>query len=202
MSKVLIACEESQVITKEMRRIGLEAYSCDVIDCSGGHPEWHIKEDVLKVINRTHWDLMIAHPPCTYLANSGVQYLHKNKTRWEKMEDAKIFFMKLLNANIKKICIENPVPHSYAELPRYTQIIQPYYFGDAVQKRTCLWLKNLPLLKATKIVDKGKNYIRKDGKSNGSEWYQLLSLKDRAKIRSKTFPGIAQAMAEQWGIAP
>jgi len=197
--KVLIACEESQVVCIEFRKRGHEAYSCDIIDCSGGHSEWHIKEDCLKIIEREHWDMMIAHPPCTYLANSGVQYLHKDITRWKKMEDAKVFFMKLLNADIEKKCIENPVPHKYAGLPKYTQIIQPYYFGDAVQKKTCLWLINLPLLKATKIVEKGKNYIGKDGKSNGSEWYQLLSLKDRAKIRSKTFPGIARAIAEQWG---
>lgn len=196
--KVLVACEESQRVCIAFRNLGHEAYSCDIIDCSGNHPEWHIKDDVLNHLDN-NWDLLIAHPPCTYLANSGVQHLHKDKSRWEKMEKAVNFFNTLLNVPIKKICIENPVPHGYAKLPKYSQIIQPYFFGDEVQKKTCLWLKGLPNLIPTNIVNKGETYIDKNGKSNGSKWYQLPPSKDRSKYRSKTFQGIANAMADQWG---
>ena len=127
-------------------------------------------------------------------------HLYKQEGRWELMEEARKFFISLLNAPINKVCVENPVPHHYANLPKYSQTIQPYMFGDSVQKRTCLWLLNLPLLIPTNVVDKGKCYIGKDGKSNGSEWYQLLTPgKDRWKERSRTFRGIANAMAEQWG---
>ena len=216
--KVLIACEESQAVCSAFRKKGHEAFSCDIIPCSGGYPEWHILTDVKNIFDNSFqafgqfwteagtvepvikkWDLIIAHPPCTYLANSGVQHLHKDKSRWDKLEKAIEFFMMFYNFDADKICIENPVPHKYARLPKYNQIIQPYYFGHEVMKKTCLWLKNLPLLIPTNIVSQGKKYIGKNGKSNGSEWYQLTTLKDRSKLRSKTFQGIANAMAEQWG---
>lgn len=196
--KVLIACEESQTVCKAFRERGHEAYSCDIQDCSGGHPEWHIKHDAIKIMNSTKWDLVIAHPPCTYLANSGVQHLHKNPERWEKLQMARKFFMQFLDYE-GSIAIENSLPHKYANLPKYTQIVQPYYFGDEASKRICLWLKNLPKLVPTKIVDSGEKYIMKNGKSNGPKWYVYAKIKDRGKIRSKTFPGFAEAMASQWG---
>lgn len=198
--KVLIACEESGTIVEAFRNLGFtNVWSCDILPTSGKYPEWHIQDDVLKHLD-DGWDLMIAHPPCTYLANSGVQHLKDNEERKKLMREAREFFMKLLNAPIEKIAVENPVPHKYADLPKYSQIIQPYEHGHEVMKKTCLWLKNLPLIKPTKIVGKGKKYIMKNGKSNGSYWYQRLTPgKNRAVIRSRTFPGIAKAMAEQWG---
>lgn len=194
--KILIACEESQTVCKAFRARGHEAYSCDIQECSGGYPEWHIKDDAMKILYAENWDLVIAHPPCTYLANSGVQHLHKNPERWNQLEEARNFFMKFYSYP-GKIAIENPVPHKYAKLPGYNQIIEPYYFGDECSKRTCLWLKKVPPLIYTYIVSKGERYIR-NGKSNGALWYQL-GTKGRAKERSKTFPGIAEAMANQWG---
>jgi hypothetical protein len=195
--KVLIACEESQVVCKAFRDRGHEAYSCDIQDCSGVHPEWHIKDDAIKVLYSDNWDLVIAHPPCTYLANSGVQHLHKDPTRWDKLKDGIEFFMQFFNYP-GKIAIENPVSHKYANLPKYQQIIEPYYFGDECTKKTCLWLKGLPPLMHTYIVGKGERYIGKNGKSNGSLWYTNAK-GNKGKERSKTFPGIAQAMANQWG---
>lgn len=194
--KVLIACEESQRVCMAFRKRGHEAWSCDIQEPSGGHPEWHLQMDALEAINLYDWDLMIAHPPCTYLCVPGAHYLHKQPDRWDKMLDGKEFFMKLLNTNIPKICVENPVPHRYAELPKYSQIIQPWQFGHEISKRTCLWLKNLPLLKPTKIMENhGERYYRNDGSVSNSKWYA----KSSAKERSKTFNGIAEAMAEQWG---
>lgn len=196
--KILIACEFSGVVRDAFRLRGHDAWSCDILPTEAA-PTYHIQGDVLEILN-DGWDMMIAHPPCTYLANSGVQHLHKDKTRWAKMEDARNFFFQLLNAPINKVCIENPVPHHYTNLPKYTQIVQPYYFGESAQKKTCLWLKNLPLLQKTNVVDIGERYIGKDGKPNGSKWYQYaISNKDRWRIRSRTFQSIANAMAEQWG---
>lgn len=196
--RVIVGCEFSQIVTKAFRDKGHEAYSCDILPTEG-NPDWHFQEDIFEVLKREEpFDLGIFHPPCTYLANSGVHHLHKDKTRWAKMFDAARFFNRLLNFDITKLAIENPVPHHYAELPKYNQIIQPYMFGQEIQKKTCLWLKNLPLLKPTNIVGKGENYIGKDGKSNGSAWYQYPPSKDRWKQRSRTFPGIAAAMADQW----
>lgn len=151
--KVLIACEESQTVCKEFRAMGHEAYSADILDCSGGHPEWHIKGDVLKILN-DGWDLMIGHPPCTRLANSGVRWL-KERNLWSELKEATIFFNKLQNASIDKICLENPIPHKYAVsgIGKYNQLIQPYQFGHPETKATCLWLKNLPKLTPTNIVD-------------------------------------------------
>jgi hypothetical protein len=191
---ILIACEESQEVCKAFRKMGHEAYSCDIQDCSGDNPEWHIKDDAIKILNSNDWELVIAHPPCTYLANSGVQHLHKNIDRWNKLKDSIDFFMKFYNYS-GRIAIENPIPHKYSNLPKYNQIIEPYYFGDECTKKTCLWLKNLPPLMYSYIVNKGERYIGPDGKSNGSLWYS----KSNSKNRSKTFPGIANAMALQWG---
>lgn len=160
--KVLVACEESQRVCTAFRELGHEAYSCDVQECSGGHPEWHIMQDVISLINgkcafttcdgKSHtidrrWDILIAHPPCTYLSNAGARHLWKNhvlnRERYEKGLTGKAFFMEFLNADCERICVENPVPSKIYNLPRYTQTIQPYEFGHPYSKRTCLWLKNL-----------------------------------------------------------
>lgn len=198
--RVLVACEFSGIVREAFSNCGHDAWSCDLLPTE--IPGNHIQDDVLKHLN-DGWDLMVAHPPCTYLANSGVQYLHIQPDRQNKMLDAVAFFLKLLNAPIEKICVENPLPHGYANLPPCSQIIHPYWFGDEVDKKTLLWLKNLPLLTPTKMVDRGKRYIGKNGKVNGSEWYQLRS--QNWKNRSRTFRGVAEAMASQWGgdvIAP
>ena len=194
--KVLIACEESQEVCKAFRKLGHQAFSCDVLDCSGGHPEWHIKGDVLEQLDKG-WDLMIAHPPCTYLSRGGTRWLFPkgklNEERYEKGLQAKRFFMKLFKANIPKVVIENPVPHKVFKMPKETQIIQPYEFGHPHQKTTLLWIKGLPKLKSTKIV-KPEYYICKKG------WrHSKFTANWDAKKKSKTFPGIAKAMAEQWG---
>jgi len=198
--KILIACEESQVVCKEFRKLGHEAFSCDIMPCSGGHPEWHIKDDVLKHLN-DGWDLMIAHPPCTFLSYAGTKFWN-DKGRLENRLKALDFFAKLWLADIPKIVIENPMGCASPTIAKYSQIIQPYQFGDEESKRTCLWIKNLPLLKPTKIV-KPKIYgYYKKGKKKGMPIYgnnYLKFSKDRGIIRSKTFKGIAQAMAEQWG---
>ncbi|MEK7178216.1 MAG: DNA cytosine methyltransferase [Patescibacteria group bacterium] len=196
--KILIACEESQIVCKAFRAKGHEAYSCDILPPSGGHPEWHIQDDVLKHLDEG-WDMMIAHPPCTYLSNAGARFLYQggegvlNLERFKEGKTAARFFLKLLNAPIKKISVENPIPSTIFRLPRYTQIIQPYQFGHPVQKKTCLWLKNLPPLKPTKIMEKPQstkvagNWFNKGGK-------------ERQMNRAKTFQGIADAMAEQWNF--
>lgn len=207
--KVLIACEFSGIVRDAFSNKGHDAWSCDLLPTESQQTfdeGKHIIGDVLDVID-DGWDLMIAHPPCTYLANSGVQHLWigrkkingKNVSRWAQLDAARQFFIHLLNAPIEKIAIENPVPHGYAELPKYSQIIQPFEHGHEAQKKTCIWLKGLQLLEPTKIVGKGEQYIGKNGKPNGSKWYQLSPSQDKWKHRSKTFKGIAEAMAEQWG---
>lgn len=207
--KILIACEESQAVCKEMRRLGHECYSCDIIECSGGHPEWHIMQDVIPLLNGNckfktmdgvehtiseKWDMIIAHPPCTYLSNAGARFLYPkgilNEERLRKGIMAKDFFMAFYYANCEKIAIENPVPSSVYMMPKYSQAIQPYQFGHPFKKKTCLWLKGLPSLSPTNIVEtpqstKNANWFNKGGK-------------DRQRNRAKTFPGIARAMAEQW----
>ena len=211
--KVLVACEESQRICMAFRKRGHEAYSCDIIDCSGGHPEWHIKQDVLPLLNgncnfqtedkkqheiKGEWDLIIAHPPCTYLSNAGARFLYPkgelNKDRLKKGLVAKEFFMAFYNANCNKICIENPIPSKIYELPKYTQTVQPYEYGHPFQKKTCFWLKGLETLKPTNIMPKEK---RQSTKVAGN-WFNKGG-KDRQRNRAKTFDGIANAMAEQWG---
>ena len=219
--KVLVACEESQAVCKEFRKLGHEAYSCDIIECSGGHPEWHIMQDVLPLLNgscefRTmdgetrrvdgQWDMIIAHPPCTYLTNAGARWLWAggklNEERFAKGMEAKEFFMKFMDADCPRIAIENPVPSAAYELPPYAQIIQPYEYGHPNTKKTCLWIKGLPNLRPTEIVEpeKGRYFQQKNGNWRYSCWeMDQRGGKDRARERSKTFPGIAKAMAEQWG---
>jgi len=196
--KILVACEESQAVTIELRKLGHEAYSCDIQDCSGGHPEWHIKEDALKEAYSGKYDMMIAHPPCTYLSNSGVCWLYKQEGRWDKMREGANFFKKLMEAPIDKIAIENPVMHKYAvEIigKRQDCSVQPYEHGHAESKRTCFWLKNLnPLIASNDVKEEWKNKPKKEGQ----RLHYLPPGPERAKLRSKTFPGIAKAMAEQW----
>lgn len=218
--KVLVACEESQRVCTEFRRLGHEAYSCDIQECSGGHPEWHVVEDALQLLEhninivtldgKVHfidkWDLLIAHPPCTYLSNAGARHLWRghvlNRERYAKGLDAKDFFLKFLNADCPKICVENPVPSRIYELPNYTQTIQPYEYGHPYSKRTCLWLKNLPPLQPTDIVEPVGTWCPSGSYSHKHDTkHKGIFTKDRAKNRSKTFLGIAKAMAEQWGGA-
>jgi len=218
MAKVLIACEESQATTKAFRDLGHEAYSCDLLPCSGGHPEWHYQCDIFEVINQG-WDLMIGHPPCTFLTGSGVQWLShpddkdlpfeqrrphpKYPNRRNDMLDSVAFVKALYNSDIKHIAIENPVGLLSSRWRKPDQIIQPYMFGDEATKTTCLWLKNLPLLVPTDIVGKGERIIFASGKSH-PKWYaealrNAKTKEERQTLRSKTFPGMARAFAEQWG---
>ncbi len=218
--KILIACEESQAVCKAFRAKGHEAYSCDIQPCSGGHPEWHIQEDVLKHLN-DGWDMMIAFPPCTYLTNSGIGYFnlslyghHAEKRMMDRLEAA-MFFMNLYTAPISKICIENPTGFINHWLPP-SQVIHPYFFGDNHVKKTCLWLKELPKLYHTPMptlfdsqthTDKPaplsiqirKPSLHYRGGEIKKRYFVDVSGKMSGKQRSKTFPGIAQAMADQWG---
>lgn len=202
--RVLVACEESQEVCKAFRALGHEAYSCDIQECSGGHPEWHIQGDVLPLLNEK-WDLIIAHPPCTYLSNAGARWLYAggklNQDRYKKGLEGKEFFLKFLNANCGHVAIENPIPSSVYDLPQYTQVIQPYEFGEPWSKKTCLWLKGLPPLQPTEIISDHKPFCSSGSYSkNHDPKYKGASRKGgSAKSRSKTFPGIARAMAEQWG---
>ena len=197
--KILIACEESQAVTIELRKLGHEAYSCDIMDCSGGHPEWHIKGDVLKQLNKG-WDMMIAFPPCTHLAVSGAAWF-KEKIADGRQQQGVDFFMALVNAPIPKIAVENPVCIMSTKYRKPDQIINPFQFGDAVPKKTCLWLKNLPLLSPTDIVEPKYIIGKRDGKKYSEIHYMSVGKDpdERSKLRSKTFPGIAKAMADQWG---
>lgn len=207
--RVLVACEESQEVTRRLREWDCEAYSCDTQDCSGGFNDWHIKDDVLNVIN-DKWDMIIAFPPCTHLAVSGARHFEK-KRKDGRQRQAIEFFMQIMNADCEFIAIENPVGiisgnyikkhypdlcEKYSLPIKPTQIIQPWQFGDEAQKTTCLWLKNLPKLNPTKIVGRGDFWVSPDGKKRMPKWF---SDNKCSKIRSKTFPGIAQAMADQWG---
>lgn len=201
MKKVLVACEESQAVTIELRKLGIEAYSCDLEPCSGGHPEWHLQQDVAELLQQ-HWDMIIAHPPCTYLTNSGVGWLTgKNAKlgRWEQLKYGAEFFKMFLDHPCDKIAIENPIMHKYAiDIigRKHDQLIQPYMFGHAERKATCFWLKGLPPLVET---DNRKIEMQSLPKNEAQRLHYLPPSKERAKLRSKTFPGIAKAMAEQWG---
>jgi len=208
--RVLIACEESQAVCIEFRKLGIEAYSCDIQECSGGHPEWHILSDAVKEAYSGKYDLMIGHPPCTYLSYAGTSSWNK-PGRLQKRLEALSFFAKLWEAPIERICLENPMGCASPTIAKYSQIIQPYYFGDSESKRTCLWLKNLPLLQHyngndmfeenTHTTPKIYGYYL-NGPKTGTPIYGNNYLKfseNRGKIRSKTFPGIAQSMATQWG---
>lgn len=208
--KVLVACEESQTVCMAFRAKGHEAYSCDLVEPSGGHPEWHILGDALEAIRggkvttmdgQTHevgkWDLLIAHPPCTYLSNAGARHLYKggilNEERLKKGIEAKDFFLRFWWSDVPKIAVENPVPSTVYRLPEYTQIIQPYQFGHPFQKKTCLWLKGLPKLTPTSAIPAERCETTKRAK-----WFNSGG-KNRQANRAKTFPGIAAAMADQWG---
>lgn len=236
MKNVLIACEESQTVCKAFRKLGYNAYSCDILPCSGGHPEWHLHCDVLGVIRDKkgtlqngeefvldgEWDLMIAHPPCTYLSVSGARWYyhpedkdlpieqrrpHPNfPNRAQDRKDAIEFFLALANADIPRIAIENPVGIMSKLFHKPQQIVQPYWFGDEATKTTCLWLKNLPNLEPTKMVGKGERVVLSSGKSL-PKWYSdsfntKISTEMRRTLRSKTFQGFAEAMAEQWSKLP
>lgn len=198
---ILIACEESQTVCTAFRALGHEAYSNDIIECSGEHPEWHLKMDVFDAISLRKWDMMIAHPPCTYLAVSGIHWNNKKEGRIQKTEEALLFVKKLMDADIPKICIENPISIISSKICKPNQIIRPYQFGDDSTKATCLWLKNLKNLTPTNIIIPSK-HTTKTGKVYDKWWFDtclISDLKERAKIRSKTFIGIAKAMATQWG---
>ena len=218
---ILVACEESQAVCKAFRERGHRAFSCDIQPCSGGHPEWHIQGDVLPLINgnctfttedgKTHklvgqWDILIAHPPCTYLSNAGACRLYPKAgqldiERLKKGIRAKDFFMAFWYARCDKICIENPIPSSIFCLPEKTQAIQPYEYGHPYTKKTYLWLKGLPPLIPTDIVTPKGGYVC----GNSEIWKrqaaagEVIGKEKSQKHRSKTFPGIAAAMAEQWG---
>lgn len=198
--KVLVGCEFSQVVTHAFRRRGHEAFSCDVLPTEG-NPEWHIQGDVRDVFNEG-WDLAILHPPCTYLTYAATRHWN-NPGRAEKREEAMKFFMEMIDAPIKKIAVENPVGYPNSVYRKPDQIIQPYYFGDAFQKRTCLWLKNLPLLTPSKMLPKPEPLYYCQGekcKGKAINWCEgIRGEGERWKARSKTFPGIADAMADQWG---
>ena len=218
MARILIACEESQAVCKEFRRLGHEAFSCDIQDCSGGHPEWHYQQDIFEVMN-LGWDLMISFPPCTHLAVSGAPHFAK-KIADGRQQEGIDFFMAMINAPIEKIAVENPIGIMSKNYRTPDQIIQPYFFGDPFQKSTCLWLKNLPLLYHNSepnlfdsdITHSDKSeleyfeWIDKNGvKKRQPLWYynafkNAKSKEERSRLRSKTFPGIAKAMAEQWSL--
>jgi len=219
--KVLVACEESQRVCIEFRRLGNEAYSCDIEPCSGGHEEWHIQQDVIPLLNGNcefhtadgavhridgKWDMIIAFPPCTYLTVTGnrwfnvERYGEKAIKRQQSRKEAIKFFMEFVNADCEKVAIENPVGVMSTEYRKPDCIIQPYEFGHTERKTTCLWLKGLPKLQPTDIVE--PKIVKCASGAIETNWHmETLSLKpkERSKLRSKTFPGIAKAMAEQWG---
>lgn len=226
--RIICACEESQVVTIALRENGHEAYSCDLLECSGGHPEWHIQGDVLPILNGRcsfvtmdgaehsiddRWDMIIAFPPCTFLTNGGaVRMFRKEKNDFppygtfqmvnvERLKNgmlARDFFMQFMQADCDRIAIENPVPMSIYQLPKPQQAIQPYMFGDPYTKKTCLWLKGLPLLEPTNIVEEHHPFINGGGGRMDRPNYKGQSFATGSCKRSKTFPGIAKAMAEQW----
>ena len=219
--KVLIACEESQRVCIEFRKLGHEAYSADIQEPSGGHPEWHVKGDVLNILNGGEfstmdgaehsvdsWDLLIAHPPCTYLSNAGACRLYKvidgktyiERERFEKGMDGKEFFMKCYNAKCQHIAVENPIPSAIYYMPPYTQVVQPFEYGHPYSKKTCLWLKGLPKLKPTALITEYKPYCTSGSytKTHDARFKGASRRGGSAKSRSKTFQGIAQAMAQQW----
>ena len=193
--KILIACEYSGIVREAFAKLGHDAWSCDLLDTDIPSSK-HYKGDVFDIIN-DGFDMMIAHPPCTYLTNAGARFLYPKKIlnleRLQQGMDAKDFFMKLLNSNIPKICIENPISSKIFELPKYSQIIHPYEYGHPIQKKTCLWLKNLPKLIPTNIVE------QRESTRIAGNWFNKGG-KDRQKNRAKTFQGIADAFANQWGV--
>ena len=200
MPRLLVGCEESQRVCMAFREIGWEAYSCDLMPCSGGHPEWHIQDNVL--CHLEGWDMMILHPPCTYLSNAGARHLYKGgklqEDRYKQGLLAKAFFMRLYNANCPRICIENPRPSGIYELPPATQVIQPCdFYGELnpYTKATLLWLKGLPPLKPVEPVEPIGSWVR----GRYADLEAARTGVSRQIVRSKTFYGVAKAMAEQWG---
>lgn len=201
--RVLVACEESQEVCKAFRELGHEAYSCDIEPCSGGHPEWHLQCDALEII-KMRWDLIIAHPPCTYLTNAGnkwfkLEYQERFPDRKQKREDAVSFFMAFWNADCPRVAIENPQGIMSSRFRKPDQYIEPYMFGDAEKKKTGLWLRGLPALAPTNVVE--PIIIECASGAREPRWHMEtmhLPPKERSKARSKTFPGIAKAMASQW----
>lgn len=209
--KILIACEESQAITKAFRKIGFNAYSCDLLPSSGGHPEWHIQGDAIAEAYSGKYDMMIAHPPCTYLAVSGARWLYnkdgsRNEERYKNQAEALDFVQSLMEAPVKHIAVENPISVISSYIRKPDQIVHPYMFGDKASKSTCLWLKNIPKLQPTDVVDKGEfiEFISKKGvKKRQAKWYldalsKAKSPEERRTLRSKTFEGMANAIADQW----
>ncbi len=188
MGKLLVACERSQVVCSAFRAVGVDAYSCDILPAYGGHPEWHIQEDAVKVAYSGEWSMMIAHPPCTYLSNAGNRFLYLpdgsvSDVRLAAIASARDFFLSLLEAPIPRVCLENPKPTGRARLPPCSQVIQPYYFGEPFSKYTMLWLRNLPGLLATCFC---------------VDYVSWTSIHSSSTVRSRTFPGVASAMASQW----
>lgn len=200
--RVLVACEESQTTCKAFRTLGHEAYSCDIQDCSGGYPEWHIKGDALQIINQD-WDLIIAHPPCTFMSKAGARWMYPtagnlSEERFKLSQEAKAFFMEFYNCKCKHVAIENPVPLKVVGLPPHTQSIQPYEFGEPYSKQTLLWLKGLPKLNPTKIVAEHKPWMPSNTGGFARGMGGSRGVAHDPKTASKTFAGIAQAFAEQW----
>lgn len=200
--KVLVACEESQTVCKAFREMGHEAYSCDIQDCSGGRPEWHLKQDVLPLLKH-HWDLIIAHPPCTYMSKAGARWMYPkagvlSDERYRLSQEAKAFFMKFYNCDCEHIAIENPLPLKVVGLPKPSQSIQPYEYGEPYSKKTLLWLKGLPPLMPTKILTMHTPWMPSNtgGFSRGQGGSRGVA--HDPKTASKTFNGIAKAMAQQW----
>jgi site-specific DNA-cytosine methylase len=198
--KILLACEESQTVTQQFRAMGHDAWSCDILPTSGKNHDWHLQQDVVPLLKQD-WDLIIAFPPCTHLAVSGAAWFEKKRLDGRQQRGVD-FFMLFTDLDCPKVAIENPVGIMSSQYRKPDQIIQPYQFGDSFSKKTCLWLKGLPKLVPTSLVDSGEKVIYKSGKSM-PKWYAeafKLPKEERAKVRSKTFSGIAQAMATQWGI--
>jgi len=195
--RILVACEESQSVTKEFRKLGHEAYSCDIEPCSGGHPEWHLQQDVISLLTE-QWDMIIAFPPCTHLAVSGARYF-KEKQADGRQQKAIDFFMAIASAPCDRIAIENPVGVMSTIWRKPDQIIQPYEYGHPESKKTCLWLKGLPKLKPTNILPLPESGYWQNQTPSGQN--KLGPSPNRAKIRSKSYSGIARAMAEQWSDA-
>lgn len=202
--RVLVGCEESQEVTKAFRDLGIEAYSCDLQECSGGHPEWHLKMSVFDAIELIKPKLGIFHPPCTFMSRAGARWMYPKAgeicpKRLELAMEAKEFFMNCLNADIPFIAVENPLPLKVVELPKETQVIQPYEYGHEYSKRTHLWLKGLPKLKPTDIKTEYKPYLPSN--TGGAKRGQKATPKSiTQKESSKTFTGVAKAMAEQWSV--
>ena len=193
--RVLVACEESQTVAREFRKLGHEAYSCDIESCSGEHKEWHLQQDVIPLL-KEDWDLIIAFPPCTHLAVSGARYF-KEKREDGRQQKAVDFFMEFANASCEKIAIENPVGIMSTIWRKPDQIIQPWQFGHPESKKTCLWLKGLPLLKPTNILSMPEKGYWDNQTPSGQN--KLGPSPQRAMVRSRTYEGIGKAMAEQWG---